>query len=81
MKRLRAWLRCATDRRTVGRALITSSVVGSVLTLVNHGTDIAAGSLGREAVWSILLTFGIPFIVATISRVEAIQSGPAARAR
>ncbi len=49
----------------VRRGLITSAIVGSVLTLINQGPDIAAGHY--PSVWQVVLTFMVPFLVTMVS--------------
>jgi hypothetical protein len=81
MNRLGAWLVIAAEPAVVRRALLTSAVVGTVLTLANHGSAILGRGLETETLWPILLTFLTPYLVATISSATAIRSSGAARAR
>ncbi len=43
------WYRIAADRRVLLRAALTSLGVGTLLTLVNHGEAIQAGTMGPES--------------------------------
>ena len=48
-------------------------IVGTLRTGINHGADLLAGRLSTPIAWQILLTFAVPYAVATISSVAAIQ--------
>ncbi len=48
-------------------------IVGSILALINHGDAIFEGTLTRENVYQIILTFLVPYGVSTYSSVKAIQ--------
>ena len=45
----------------IGRALLTSFVVGSVLLLINHGDTVKAQEY--PALWKVGLTYLVPFVV------------------
>lgn len=72
MERIRRRLAVAADRRTLTRALITS-LVGVVLTFINHGDVVLGGQLRDDRFWPIALTFPVPFIVTLVSTVAAVQ--------
>ena len=58
--------RCALRHRPMlRRSLITAIVVGSVLTILNQGDFLFAGSWNGAMYWKIPLTYCVPFIVAT----------------
>ncbi len=62
-------LQLATSGGTPRRSLITALVVGPILTAINQGDAVLAGA-GLD--WSkALLTFVVPFIVATVGAVQA----------
>jgi len=76
---LRAWARSAADPLIVRRAVATSLVVGSLLTLVNHGDRLVRGladpGLADPGLAvQVGLTFLVPFLVSTLSGVAAIRS-------
>jgi len=48
---------------TPKRALLTALVVGSVLTMINHGDLLLAGTL--PPIWKVLLTYCVPYCVTT----------------
>lgn len=73
MERIRRWIAVAADRRTLTRALITSLVVGVVLTFINHGDVVLRGQLRDDHFWPIAFTFLVPFIVTLVSTVAAVQ--------
>lgn len=71
--RLRNWLRSAAERSIVRRALITTAIVGTILTIINHGGAIVAGELTRARLFQICLTFVVPYAVSTTSSVAATR--------
>jgi class 3 adenylate cyclase len=71
---LRAWARIAADPLILRRAVATSAIVGSVLTVINHGDELARGSVDPGLAWQVGLTFLVPFLVSTLSGVAAIRS-------
>lgn len=77
MDRLQIWVRLATERSTARRAVTTSLIVGSILAVINHGTDLMARRLDTAAVLQIALTFAVPYAVATISSIVAISRAQA----
>ncbi len=66
-----AWLRLAARPSIVRRALLTAVIVGSALTLINHGDAILRGSLDYARFAKMLLTFAVPYVVSTVSSVAA----------
>ena len=59
------FLKHATTRVCVVRALRTSLVVGTVLALINHSDKIVSGTLTRTNLFQILVTYLVPYSVAT----------------
>ena len=58
--------RCAIRHRPVARrSFIVALVVGSLLTLLNQGDILFAGSWKDALYWKIPLTYCVPFCVAT----------------
>lgn len=51
----------------VKRSLLVALVVGTVLALINHYRSLAAGRVGVEEAVQILLTYLVPYVVATFS--------------
>jgi class 3 adenylate cyclase len=64
---LREQLDIVTDRRVLRRALLTSAVVGSILTVVHAATG------GSSSALEIALTFCVPFLVSIVSSWEVIR--------
>jgi class 3 adenylate cyclase len=67
-----AWLAAAAQPSVVRRALITSLLVGAVLTLINHGAELFAGGLQSGQLWQVALTFAVPYVVSTLASLGAI---------
>jgi hypothetical protein len=61
-------VRCAPRHPPLLRkALATSLVVGTILTLINQGDLLLAGNLTLDFVWKIPLTYFVPFAVSSYS--------------
>jgi hypothetical protein len=59
-------LRCTLLRPALlRRSLLTSLVVGSVLTAINQGNLLLDGSFPANLYWKVPLTYSVPFCVAT----------------
>ena len=67
------WYRIATDRGVLVRATLTSLGVGTLLTLVNRGEAIEAGTMGPESALPIAITYVAPFLVSLVSSVVALR--------
>jgi hypothetical protein len=60
------WLRLATSREVATGAVLVSSVVGTVLNLINQGDRILAGFEGFDLARG-ALNYVVPFLVSTWS--------------
>ena len=59
-------MRCAVRHRPMlKRSLAVAMVVGTILTLLNHGGTIFAADWTTGLYWKIPITFCVPFCVAT----------------
>ncbi len=68
-----SFLKLALSPRVVRPAVKVALLVGTILALINHGEAILALSVSRENLFKILLTYLVPYSVATYSAVRAIQ--------
>lgn len=68
------WLAIARERSVVLRALKVSALVGTVLVLINHFDTLVQGEVNRLVIAKMLLTYLVPYSVATYAAVEAIRS-------
>jgi len=68
-----SWYRIAADRGVLTRAGLTSLGVGTLLTIVNHGAAIRAGTMGSAHVVPIVVTYVVPFLVSLVSSVIALR--------
>jgi hypothetical protein len=68
-----AWVQLATDRRILRRALLTSLVVGLLLTGINHGEELLRRGFDTSHTWPIVLTLLVPFTVTLISSISAVR--------
>ena len=63
--RLNCW-RCAfRNRRMLRRSILTSAVVGTILTLINQGPMLFDGDFPGALAWKVPLTYCVPFLVAS----------------
>jgi hypothetical protein len=70
---MRNFLRLATSRNVVRRALSYAVIVGAVLIAINHGDALARGQLGPARHLKMGLTLLVPYAVSTLSSVQALQ--------
>ena len=68
------WLRIASQRSVVRRALRTALLVGTVLIAINHGDALLHGDVDAARVFRICLTLLVPYGVSTSSSVAALRS-------
>jgi hypothetical protein len=52
-------------RPMLKRSLLTSAVVGTILTALNQGNVILGGDFPSDLYWKVPLTYCVPFCVAT----------------
>lgn len=57
----------------VRRSLMVAAVVGTTLTLLNHGDTLAARDWPTALYWKIPLTYCVPFLVATFGALTNIR--------
>jgi len=65
------WLRigrCCTSEGVPMRSLIVALIVGAILNLINQGDVLLGG--GRLNLWKLILTFAVPYAVATYGAVS-----------
>ena len=62
----------ATSPSIVRRAIKYSIVVGTILIFINHGDSLLKGDIDKLKVIKIILTYSVPYIVSTLSSVQAI---------
>jgi hypothetical protein len=68
--RLRAVLAYCVERDTLVRSTKTALVVGTILALINHGQQLLAGRFAPAWVVPMLITYLVPFAVATYGQVQ-----------
>lgn len=67
------WLRLATSRPVVRRALGYAVVVGAILIAINHWDALLAGELDGGRLAKMGLTVCVPYLVSTFSSVSALR--------
>ena len=63
----RTW-RCCISDGVPKRSLIVALIVGTILNLINQGDVLFGG--GRLNLWKLILTFAVPYAVATYGAVS-----------
>ena len=69
-----SWLSLATAPRTVRRGLRYAAIVGTLLISINYGDMILRGTLPPGALLRMALTVMVPYVVSTLSSVEAVRA-------
>lgn len=64
-----------THRPLVRTAIVTSLVVGTVLTGINQGNLIVEGTFPAVLAWKVPLTYAVPYCVATWSALRISRLG------
>jgi len=64
----------ALSRDVVTRAIKVALVVGTVLAFINHGDKILTMTLTGKSIFQIVLTYLVPYCVATWSSVRAMEA-------
>jgi hypothetical protein len=72
MRRYRSWIRVASERAVLRRALVSCVAVGIFLTVVNHGSELLRGNMSLGLVAQIVITLLVPFVVSITSSVGAV---------
>jgi len=75
--KMKEWLRLATSRHVVRRALLCALFVGALLIGINHGDALAGGDITARRWLQMLLTVLVPYGVSTVSSVGAMRGGRA----
>ena len=68
------FLSLALSAPVVRRALKYALVVGAILITINHAAALIQGQLGAARLFKMGLTVLVPYMVSTLSSVEAIRS-------
>jgi len=71
----RSWIAVASSPAIARRSLRVAAVVGTLLVVINYGDRAPAGDLGRADCAKMLLTYLVPYGVATYGAVQALRSG------
>lgn len=79
MSSINTVLKIATRPDIFRRSIIVAAIVGTVLNLINQGDTMMAG--GQVSVLKCLLTYMVPFCVATYGAVGALMKTEPAAAR
>ncbi len=70
---LRNWLLLASSASVCRRALLTSALIGTLLALINHGSELISGQMTGDHWLRVALTYLVPYCVATWSSVQTIR--------
>ena len=75
---LPSWLRLALSEEVARRSAMIAIIVGPTLTVINQGDDFLAGE-GLNW-WKVVLTFLVPYLVATFGALGTARGAEAASA-
>ena len=67
---VRSFVAYCLERDTLLRSLRTALVVGSILALINHWQQLFSGRVSLDWLAPMLLTYLVPFSVATYGQVQ-----------
>jgi hypothetical protein len=67
---IRVFLKYTFEGDTLSRSIKTALVVGSILGEINHGQDILSGRFSWHWIIPLLVTYLVPFSVATFGQVQ-----------
>lgn len=71
---MKRWFSLAFQKRVVFRSLRVAVIVGTLLVIINHFDTLAGGELQGLILVKIVLTYLVPYSVATYAAVEALLS-------
>ena len=70
---MKTWLAIAFEASVRKRAIKVAMLVGSILAVINHGDALLSGDASAMVWIKIVLTFVVPYCVATFASVQAIR--------
>ena len=70
---MKGWLRLALRKDVAARAAKVSLVVGTLLAVINQGDVLVRGAVTAGVVTKIILTYLVPYGVATFASVQALR--------
>jgi hypothetical protein len=76
---LRTFFSYCTEHDTLLRSIKTALLVGTILALINHGQELLAGQFSWRWVIPMLITYLVPFSVATYGQVQGKRQRDLAR--
>jgi len=68
-----SWWVISTDPIVLRRGVLTSLVVGTILTVANHGNELVGGSVQSVSALPIAITYLVPFVVSCLTSTLTIQ--------
>ena len=75
---LKQYLELAVKPSIVKRGLTFSLIVGTILVLINHADTLFYGEMNAVLIRKIVLTYAVPYIVSSLSSVQALGQQQAA---
>lgn len=76
---VRGILAYCLERDTLVHSARTALLVGTILALINHGADMLSGQLSARWIVPMLITYLVPFSVATYGQVHGKRQRDALR--
>ena len=65
-----SWLSYCLEADSLRFSLKTALIVGTILAIINHGYAIVTGHFTSGEIYSLLLTYCVPFTVSMVSQVQ-----------
>ena len=69
---MKEWFKISTQTDVINRSLKVGFLVGTLLVIINQGNRLLAGEWSIEILLKIILTYVVPYCVATYAGVSAI---------
>lgn len=66
-------LHLALSKEVMSTAIKIALIVGSILAMINHGTEIIDGTITIGGVYQVLITYLFPYCVSTFSSLKMIE--------
>lgn len=71
---MKTWFSLAFQRKIIVRSSKVAAIVGTILVLINHFDVLVGGQVNELIIGKILLTYLVPYSVATYAAVETFLS-------
>ncbi len=70
---MKHWIQSSIKPSVVRRSMRVALIVGTILVIINQGDKLVEGRLDSVIILKILLTYLVPYLVATYAAVAALK--------